>query len=174
LYDWYKKQQGDFKIAGPVPLPLSQWDYDYINRYGVDEPVESWGGLEVRYIYALALDGSTRARETLLKLIHKARDTDEASFVRRAVKSVENRDLKQFVSTERDPAQAVRRNAFFIGSRDQKYLSVKLLAFNATKSKALVEVYIGRGVLAEEWYHVVITRQDGGWRYFSVYPVSVS
>jgi hypothetical protein len=174
LYDWYQKQQGDFQVAGPIPLPLSQWDYDHIEVYAVNRPVGSWRDLEVQYIYALALDGSTRARETLLKLINKAKDADDSTFVSKAIKSVEKRDLRQLVGTARGPAQAVRRNPFFIPLEDRKYMSAQLLAFNATKSKALVEVHIGRGVLAEEWYHVVITRQDGGWRYFSVYPVSVS
>lgn len=174
LYEWYKKQESDFQVAGPVPLPLSEWDYHYIKLNCVDQPVRTWRDREVQYIYALALDRSPRAREILLQLIDKAKSADEASFVSRAIKSVEKEDRKKFVTTERDPAVAVLRNAFFIAPEDQKYASARLLAFNATRSKALVELHIGRGDLAEEWYHVVITRHEGGWAYFSVYQVGIS
>lgn len=174
LYEWYKKQQSDFQVAGPVPLPLSEWDYNYIKLNCVDQPVRTWRDREVQYIHALALDGSPRAREILPHLIDKAKNADESSFVSRAIKSVEKEDRKKFVTTERDPAVAVLRNAFFIAPVDQRYASARLLAFNATKSKALVELHIGRGDLAEEWYHAVITRHDGGWAYFSVYQVGIS
>ena len=174
LYEWYNKQERDFQVAGPVPLPLSESDYHYIKRNCVDQPVRTWRDREVQYIYALALDGSPRAREMLLHLIDKAASADEASFVSRAIKSVKKEDWKKFVTTERDPAVAVLRNAFFVAPEDQKYATARLLGFNATRSKALVELHIGRGDLADEWYHAVITRHDGGWAYFSVYQVGIS
>lgn len=174
LYEWYQKQHSDFQVAGPVPLPLSEWDYDYIKLNCIDQPAKTWRDREVQYLYALALDGSPRARKILLKLIDSAKDAEEASFVNRAINSIEKPDRKRFLSIERDPATAVLTAAFFISPEDQKFASARLIAFNAAKTKALVELHIGRGDLAEEWYHVVVTRHDAGWAYFSVYQVAIS
>ncbi|MCA1607614.1 MAG: hypothetical protein LC775_19590, partial [Acidobacteria bacterium] len=68
----------------------------------------------------------------------------------------------------------VLNNAFFVAQEDRKYTSARVLALNSAKKKALVEVYINRGTLAEEWYHVVLRRCDQGWKFVSITPVAVS
>lgn len=174
LYEWYKKQQREYKVGGPVPVPLSEWDYNYIKLNCVDEPVRTWSDREMQYIYALALDGSPRATGVLIQLVDKARVAAESSSVSQVIKSVTNGNPNRLFGNDKDLAAAVLKNAFFIPANDQKHASASVLAFNATKSKALVEVQIDRGDLSQVWYHVVITRQRGQWAFFSVYQVGIS
>jgi hypothetical protein len=173
LYEWYKKQ-GEFSVAGPIPVPLSEWDYNVINANLIDNAPKTWGDYEVRYIYALALDGSVRAKAVLDGLIKSARDLDESNFAGHAIKSVQKRHPDQILIGEKDLAKLVLDHAFFISPRDQKYTSARVLGFNADEDKALVEVYINRGALAEEWYHVVVSKCGQGWVFFSVTQVAIS
>lgn len=174
LYEWYKQKQGEYQVAGPVPLPLSEWDYDYIKLNCTDKPVKAWRDREVQYIYALLLDGSTRARDILGQLIEKAKGSDDSSFVSRAIRFVTKGGPTRLLTTEKDLANAVLTSAFFIAPVDQRHTSARLLAFNADKNKVLVELHIDRGNLAEQWYHVVLIRQAQEWAFFSIYQVAIS
>jgi len=168
LFDWYEKQK-QFRVSGPVPLPLSEWDYKslYANNY-----VE-WFRAEP-YIYALALDDSPKARDALRKTLKLAGDLDESSVANRAARRVQAGQPSKALTGDKDLAKLVLNNAFFVASDDRKYTSARLLALNGSKNKGLVEVYINRGVLSEEWYHVVVQKCEQGWRFFSITQVAVS
>jgi hypothetical protein len=43
------------------------------------------------------------------------------------------------------------------------------LALTEKGDKALVEIYINRGVLMEQWYHVVIKKNCEAWQLVSIY-----
>ena len=73
-----------------------------------------------------------------------------------------------------DLAQLVLQNSFFIDPGSRRYTSARLLGLNGTKDKALVEVYVNRGPLAEEWYHVVISKSGRAWKFFSIIQIAVS
>lgn len=53
LESWYKNQS-EIVIAGPVPLPLRERDYEFIKDQYIDKPSIKW--VSDKYIYALALD----------------------------------------------------------------------------------------------------------------------
>jgi hypothetical protein len=130
--------------------------------------------LSERYIYALALEDSPRAKEVLNKVIGSATNLGEGSIVGRAIELVQaNQPSKLFTGTK-DLAELVLQNAFFIAPSDMKHTSAKVLALNATNDKALVEVYINRGTLAEEWYHAIIMKSGQQWKFFSITQVSMS
>lgn len=168
LFEWYDKQK-QFRVSGPVPLPLREWDYKsiYANNY-----IE-WFRAEP-YIYALALDESSQSATVLKELIKHAGNLEEASVANRAIKSVQTGQPTKVLTGEKGLAKLVLNNAFFVSPDDRKYTSARLLAMNGAKDKGLLEVYINRGVLSEEWYHVVVQKCEQGWRFFSITQVAVS
>lgn len=172
LFEWYSRQS-QFPVSGPIPLPLSEWDYRAIYANLINAPPERWTRAE-SYIYALALDKSPRAKAVLSELIRNASGLDESSVAGRAISRVQATQPAMLLTGERDLAKLVQSNAFFVVPEDRKYTSAQLLALNGAKDKALVEVYINRGRVSEEWYHVVIKRYGPGWKFFSITQVAVS
>lgn len=172
LYKWYDKRQ-QFSVVGPIPLPLSEYDYKVIYANYIGKPSKAWSEAE-RYIYALALDGSPQAKAALSKMIKSASSLDEATVAGNAIKRVQESQPAMLLTEQKDLAKLVLKNAFFIAPEDRKYTSARLLALNGAEDKALIEVYINRGALSEEWYHVVIRKCEQGWKFFSITQVAVS
>jgi hypothetical protein len=71
-------------------------------------------------------------------------------------------------------ADAVLRNSFFIPTSDHQSVTAKLLSLSPSREKALVSLYVNRGVLAEEWWHVVVAKQGDRWRFVSITMVGNS
>lgn len=174
LRELYSRQKREYRIAGPVPLPLSDWDYNFIKSNLLNEPPQTWRDRAVQYIYALALDNSPRAKAVLDELVKIAEQLDESTFVKQAIERIQGKQLGKPLTKQKDLAKLVRDNAFFVAPIDQRYTSVRLLGFNAAKNKALVEVHINRRSLAEEWYHVVMKKYKSGWNFFAVEPIAIS
>ncbi len=172
LVESYSKRP-QIETSGPVPLPLKKWDYTYIETNYTRTP-PSWDMLSERYIYALALDDSPKAKELLSDVIKRTGNLDAGSTVLRAVKLVQANQPAKVLTGDRDLGKLVLQNAFFVSPIDRNYTSARLLAVNGATDKALVEVYINRGPLAEEWYHVVIRRCEQGWKFFSITQVAQS
>jgi len=174
LIEWYDKRPNGHPIAGPVPLPLRDWDYKFINTNLIGKPPETWREIGVRYIYALAIDDSHQSKSKLDAIVKNASAVDESTFVGHAIKQIRTGTPRELITGERELAELVLDNAFFVSPEDKKHLTVRLLGFNGNKDKALVQVYINRGRLAEEWYHVVMRKCEQGWKFFSITPVAVS
>ncbi len=174
LREWFTLQQREYRVAGPIPLPLAEWDYILIETNLMKNPSPSWSNQGFKYIYALALDGSERAEKVLTDLSQKAADLNELTFVRQAIKRLGSKEFSSQLRGNGDLDKLVLNNAFFVSASDRKYMSGRLLALNGAKNKALVEVYINRGPLAEEWYHVVVRKSDQGWKFLSITQVAVS
>jgi hypothetical protein len=174
LVKWYDKHPNGYPIAGPIPLPLSAWDYEFIGANLIGKPPEAWREIGVRYIYALAIDDTQQSKSTLDKMIKNAGVVEEGTFVGRAIKQVRTGSSTEVLTGRKDVAKLVLENAFFISPKDHNHATARLLAVDGTKDKALVEVYINRGRLAEEWYHVVMKKCGQGWRFLSITQVAVS
>jgi len=176
LTEWYSKQPDKILIAGPVPLPLTEWDYSFINRNLIDKPARTWRELEIQYIYALAIDDTQQNKTLLDATIKGAGSVDEATYVGLVLKQVrQGQQLsRNLLPTRKDLATVVMDHAFFVSTQSRKYTSARLLGLNGAKDKALVEVYVNHGVLAEEWYHVVIQKNKQGWKFFSISQVALS
>jgi hypothetical protein len=174
LRAWYNNRQGEYAVAGPIPQPWYEWDCHLIKVDLLGKPPRAWFDRGVQYIYALALDDSPKAKTLLAEMISAARGLDETSFIGYAIKRVLAGEPKNLLRGEKDLAKLVLNNSFFIAPEDRKYTSARLLGFNEAKDKGFFEVYVNRGVMAEEWYHVVLTRCDQGWKFFSITPVAMS
>jgi len=147
-------QSGQKFFTGAVPVPLEDWDYERIQN-GLLCDSCSLKSPDVNYIYALVLDGSQRAQELLGRI--NARYPRKVTYGERPESRVSGNVEKQLV-----------RQAFFISADDKKFTKAQRIAINRRGDKALYVVYVNRGPLAEEWYHVVMTRESDGWRIISV------
>jgi hypothetical protein len=163
LFDYYEKLN-QITTTNPIPLPLADWDYKVItnNEY-----------VDCSYVYALLFDNSERAKSLLTEILKKPSFlSDGCSGIK--ADSVENFKTKLEFPNGSNLAKRVSENAFFVCEADKKYIISKLMAFNEAKNKALIYLKIDRGVLAEEWYHIVISKTEKGWKFFSVTQVAVS
>lgn len=174
LIEWYAKRTNGYAIDGPIPLPLGDWDYRLINMNFLGKSPQLWRDLGVQYIYALALDDSQQSKRVLDEMVKSATGVDENTFLAHAIQRVRMGQPTKVLPTEKDLAKLVLDNAFFVSTQDHKQASARLLGLSGKKDKALVEVYINRGRLAEEWYHVVISKHGRGWKFFSITQVAVS
>ncbi|MBK9312953.1 MAG: hypothetical protein IPM55_01700 [Acidobacteria bacterium] len=172
LIEWYGKQQ-QFSMSGPIPSPLRKWDYKVIKMNYLNQPAGSWVSVE-RYIYALAIDGSSEASVTLAQIAEMVRVMDEGAVAKRAVQLVKTANAGAALGSNKDLANLVLKNAFFILTEDRKNASAQLLAFSHTRDKALVEVRVNRGSFSEEWYHVVMRKQGSEWYFLSITPLAIS
>jgi len=172
LEDWYSKQ-AEVITSGPIPLPLRERDYEFIKDQYINKPTAAWAGAD-QYIYALALDGSRKAKALLHKLKKGAGTIDDSTVGGRAIRLTTAGHAERVLIGQRDLATLVSKNAFFITAKDRPFTSAKLLGLNGTKDKALIEMYINRGRLAEEWYHIVLSKRGRGWKFFSITQVAVS
>lgn len=174
LNDWYGRQSNDYRVAGPVPLPLSEWDYRFIKLNLISKPANTWGGRDVQYIYALALDETQESKTALDTIIKTAVDVDRRTFVRQALDHLQRAEPTRPLPAGKNLPKIVVDNAFFLSDGDQKQTAARLLGFNGNKDKALIEMHVDRGELAEEWYHVVLKKCDQGWKFFSITQVAIS
>ncbi|HLA12651.1 MAG TPA: hypothetical protein VJ023_18845 [Pyrinomonadaceae bacterium] len=162
-----------YVIAGPVPLPLREWDYKYINDYYSGQP-KNWDNRLASYVYALGFDASPEAKAALDRLVKSVDRIDESTAAGRAFVHVTRGQRNKLLSGQRELGKLVLDNAFFIAAGDRSNTSARLLGFDGAQDKALVEVHIDGGPLAEEWYHVVIIKCDQGWKFYSITQVAVS
>ncbi|MEW6736322.1 MAG: hypothetical protein AB1489_33825 [Acidobacteriota bacterium] len=172
LISWYS-EQSQYSVSGPIPLPLTDWDYKNIERNYLSKPAP-WGNFVESYIYALALDDSPRSRTILDKIFSRVDEFAPFSTTRKVIDLTKANNPQRLIPDKKDIAKQVLTNAFFIQPYDQKYASARLIAFNGNKSKALVEIHINRGLLAEEWHHVVISKTGKVWKFFSISMIAVS
>jgi len=158
-------------IAGPVPLPLRDWDYKYVRKYYISQPMQ-WGQDSDSFIYALALDRTPEATALLSELSAKVeKGSIQYSYAIDRVKSIQASELPR---NETDLAKLVIDHAFFISPDLRENASGRLMGFNHAKDKALIEVNAGAIPLGEESYHVVLQKRGEGWKFFSVKRVKVS
>ncbi len=173
LFDWYSSNS-PFRVAGPVPLPLREWDYNVIAKQFLTGSDRDWIRAEP-YVYALALDDSPAAKQVLRKLIMASTNLSEVAVARVAIEQVEENPPASLPRSEKKAlAKLARDNAFFIPLSDRKHASEKLLSYNGAGDKALIELRVNRGVLSEEVYHVVLAKVANGWKFFSITQTSIS
>jgi hypothetical protein len=166
LAEYYKKPRKEYWISGPIPIPLIEFDYNFIKSNQSD--------LREEHIYALILDDSARAKELLTSIAQTKGNASSDSLMTQILSGVKSDNPNRLLAGSTDLAKLVLENAFFVGELDKKYASARLVELNGAKDKALVEVYINRGVLAEEWWHVVISKHENGWKFFTITQVAIS
>ncbi len=174
LTEWYQRQSDQYPVAGPVPLPLTELDYKFITLNLIGKPASTWGDRGVQYVYALALDDTSQSRTMLDTMISSAPQVDQVTVVGYALKQAQQVQPSRVLPATKNLPRLIVHHAFFVPTQDHKHTTARLLGLNGPKDKALVEVHINRGSLAEEWYHVVLKKHAHGWKFFSITQVAVS
>lgn len=174
LYAWYARRTrevGVISITGPIVLPLRDADYTYIGKYLLMDEDGIFTAEE--YLYALALDDSPSAKQMLARVKQGASFRD-SSFASHALRAIKTRKPGQVCRRAEDIPRWLPREAFFLSDQDRRYTTARILGYNGEGNKVLVEVYIGRGPLAEEWYNVVLRKGARGWRFVTIHQTGLS
>jgi len=159
-------------LAVPVPLPLRDWDYEYIRKRYLQKSA-GWDQRADSYIYALALDGGPKATALLSEWTEQMEKgvIPHYYYALYEVKAIQSKEL---LAKETDLAKLVVDNAFFISSEDREHALARLMGFNHAKDKALIKVNVRSVRLGNKRYHIVLERRREGWSFFSVTLVAVS
>ena len=172
LQEWRSRRERDYDV-GPVPVPLTEWDYKIIRASFIGKSPRSWRQAD-KYIYALAIDKSPTARAVLNELIKTTGKADESLIGVHALKLVQERPPADLLTGENNLAKLTLANAFFVDPSDRKYSSGRVIGFNKEKNKALIEIHVNRGALSEERYHVVLNKCERGWQFMAVQLIALS
>ncbi len=166
---WNTNNKKYYPVWGPVPVPIMEFDYDMIDLYLLGENNQNLGLILSPYIYALAIDKeSTKSKILFQKVMKKLELFETGSATKLIANRLKNKyPLKSFSSTK-SIENTVLKNSFFVSEEDMEFTTAVLLSFNGKKDKALVEINISRGILAEEWYHVVVKKVGNDWELFSI------
>lgn len=169
LYDWFGKQQ-HLKIAfGAIPLPINQWEFDFaefqINKSG--NVLDS--GFATGNIYPLLLDDSKQAKELLEKIIKELGKSEAGKYWVEKFNQIIKNNPKKVFKVDGNLEKSILQNAYFLHTGESQHTSVKLLAYNLKKDRALV--YLGN--FGAKW-HIVIEKAGEGWRFYSITQTSVS
>ncbi len=140
LNKYYESRRKAYLTSGPIPIPLIDEDYKTAKS--------NLPALGEEYIYALLLDDSARARELLASLVRSNNPPSSDTLIGRALMSAESVDPKRALTGDPDVAKLVMGNAFFVSEVDKQYASARLVGYNGAKDKAVVEVFINRGVIS--------------------------
>lgn len=169
LETWNKNNSKSYPVWGPVPTPIMDFDYEMIEANLLGDSQRYLGLLTSKYFYALAIDKNSPKSKLLFQRILRNLEADnEETITRRIADHFKNNyPLKSFLSTK-NIENSVLDNAFFLSEEDKKFTNAKLLSFNENKDKALIELHLSRGLLAEEWHHVVIKKIENNWEFFSI------
>jgi hypothetical protein len=166
---WNKNNKKPYPVRGPVPIPLVEFDYEMIELNFLENDQRDLGLLTSQYLYALAIDkDSPKSKNLFQKLLKKLETVEKESTAKRMVDQLKNNYPLMPFSEAKTIEKTVLENAFFLSKEDKKFTTAKLLNFNGKKDKALVELHLFRGLLAEEWYHVVVRKVENAWEFFSI------
>lgn len=166
---WNKNNKKTYPVWGPVPTPIMEFDYEMIKVNLLENSQRYLGLLTSKYLYALAIDkDSPKSNILFQKILKRFESVDKESITKRIVDYFKsNYPLKPF-STANSIENSVLENAFFLSKEDKEFTTVNFLSFNGKKDKALLELRLSRGVLAEEWHHVVIRKVGNEWEFCSI------
>ena len=157
------KTNNQYSFVYPVPIPLNDWDYEFLDKNCLQTPV-----CDVDYAYATALilDNSKKS----LQIYNSIRDRIAVSEQPLFKKILETQG--DLVSQETNLEKLIEKQ--LIPSSELKCTTISLLAYSSKKDKALVELYINHGVLAEEWFNLVLKKTSNGWQIISLAQTAIS
>lgn len=172
LYESFKQKQTiRISLGSAIPLPLTEFELSRIENNFIKSAKKEKQLLSSQ-IYALVLDTSENSKALIEQVMAVCKEnyfddlSDEIIELQKA--------LSQVKMKGKDVAKLVMENAFFIRQQDKNHIFTKFMAFNNKKDKALVYLKIDRGVLAEEWFHIIVDKVGDEWKFHSIYQVAVS
>jgi hypothetical protein len=167
LHEWYVKPRPVLRIvSGPVPAPLQEWDYKYINDFVLSRSYRDWDTDAVNYLYALTIDDSPRAKEMLKSMLNKIpKDADPSTLSFQTVNRLP-KDSTQL--TICDPSghieNVILKQAFFLSIEERQRTSIELLSHSEGNNKVLLTASQTYG----HTFLIVLEREGSCWKYQSI------
>jgi hypothetical protein len=170
MKSWSKvyKEDQEVSLSAPIPIPVSDADYDFVRSQYLKEGVKTEALMDA-CLFALALDGSPPAMRLLSEVIL---NVNQHGFKLQESRYIGARGVK--IGADVDLPTAVLREAPFLDASDRKAAMARVIAYSGASNKALIEIHVNRGPLAQEWYHVVMKRVAKDWTIFSITQVAIS
>jgi hypothetical protein len=164
LQEWYLQPRPVLRMVnGPVPSPLTDWDYKHIESAILSRPYQEWKAEAVNYLMALFVDASPRADQMLKRMLDEIPEdgltavSDLADRIRKN-SSRPDRCLSGMVEKE------IVEGAFFLSPAEKKRTEVKVVAYDEEHRRALVMVSQSFG----RTFLVVFSRTESCWGYQSI------
>ncbi len=173
LYKWLSQnamKEREFP-TNPVPIPVNNWEYQfeeksymYLSRSNLDNG------------YALLIDGSEKAMMAYNKFIEQENKNQYGVGKGKQLERLKDFELRKPFQENGDLANAVLQTPFFQYKTDNLFekatpekLKSKIVTFNSSKTRALLEVQNDDGKLK------VIAEKVGDnlWKFYSIIRVSV-
>lgn len=152
----FDSEEAKAVFVGIIPAPLSEWDYARIEKDILCD-VCALRSPMLNYFYALAIDGSPRAQEMLVRIKLKAKPL-----------LLFGNPTKLAGSNSKELSKNLIDRAFYLDNDDKSMATARLVARTKGDQMALYEIHVNHGALEEKWFHVVLVRDDASWRYLSV------
>lgn len=171
--DRHDREKVGSLIIGPAPLPLTDWEYRWIEEAYLGKPVNEWPRQD-SFLYALALDQSPSSKELLKELKRRVEWSMRGTFTGRALEDALSYKPRA-LAVEKGLPGLVLENAFFIPPEDRRCCTrARVLGQSRAGDKVMIELYVNRGVLAEEWWHVGIRKTGEAWMFYWIELAMVS
>lgn len=170
LTSYSKADPRGYIFAGPAPLPMHEVDYRFISSLCSGD-LSKRCVLPPGYLFALAHDGSARATSLLREVMEHEKKRGNEGIAQRYTQSSSS---DQLIAEEDHLAEAVLKKASFLSARERRLSTARFVSYNGAKDKALLEIYVDGGALAEGWYHIVLSKSGQAWKFFSINLVAVS
>ena len=170
LQDWYQQPRPVLRmVSGPVPSPLTDWDYKHIESAILSRPYQEWKTEAVNYLLALFVDGSPKADQMLKKMLNEV-PADGLTVVSNLADRIRDNSYR----TERCFSAVIEKEivegAFFLSPAEKKRSVVKILAYDEEHRRALVTVSQTFG----NTFLVVLSRAESCWGYQSISLYSIN
>lgn len=173
MYKWLStnalKGKEEFP-TNPIPIPVDDWEYRFEEKSYM-YPSRS----NLKNSYALFLDNSNKAQATINKFI--AQENTNLYGLGEGEKLERLRELKieQAFKENGDLANAILQTPLFQFETDNpnrkktpETLKSKLITYNSSKTKALIDVQNTDGT-----FSVIVEKVADGWKFYSVLRVGV-
>ncbi len=170
LQDWYQQPRPALRMVnGPVPSPLTDWDYGHIETAILSHRYQEWKTEAVNYLLALFVDGSPRADQMLKKMLNEVPPNGPT-----VVSNLAGRMRDNSPHTERCFSGVIEKEivegAFFLSPAEKKRSVVNILAYDEGHRRALVTVSQTFG----NTFLVVLSRGESCWQYQSISLYSIN
>lgn len=173
---------GNLDLEGEPPVlatgdELQTEDFEHIDRILTENPChrnkdckphDDCPSIDESTSYALALNGSARARALLKRIADQFKACHGEEIDLASLNDSASKTRKLQLNTANFES-AMKQSAFFVPEDQQKAVSVELLARNETNSRRLVAVSYRCGMLCGSGYYVVLKKNSAGtWDYVLV------
>jgi len=139
---WHQTTGNEHFVLGPVTAPLRNLDYEHFDERIIGKPYDKWIDIEaVNFALALAIDGSSRARQELERMRKRMPPDDTYSTISKVVKRIAIAHFGTPVCGGNKLERAVLNRSTFLTTEEQRNTTLTLVAFDDKAGKVLLSEF---------------------------------